>query len=52
MSLFGEDTSEDGHEHQYSPEIEHAWMTGTPHRRCMVEGCRYISLDLSDDEDD
>lgn len=35
----------------------HAWgdvdiapMTGNPHRKCTVEGCRFVSLDLSDDE--
>lgn len=51
MSIFGKDTSDDGHEHKYSKEIEFSWMTGTPHRKCEIEGCRFISLDLTDEED-
>lgn len=37
------------HEHQWGP-VEHAHMTGNPHRKCQVEGCGFVSLDLHDDE--
>ncbi len=39
------------HEHEWGA-VEHAWMTGTPHRKCTVEGCKFVSfvsLDLDDD---
>lgn len=39
------------HDHQWGP-IEHARMTGNPHRKCVLDGCRTITLDLYDDEDD
>ncbi len=39
------------HEHIYGP-VERAWITGNPHRKCLVDGCRFVSLDLSDDDDD
>jgi len=37
------------HEHQWGP-VEIARMTGNPHRKCT--GCRFISLDIDDEEDD
>lgn len=37
------------HEHVWGP-IEHAHFTGEPHRKCQVEGCRFISLDLDEEE--
>lgn len=36
------------HEHDWGP-IEHARFTGEPHRKCQVEGCRWISLDFDDE---
>lgn len=39
------------HDHSWGP-VEHAFFTGNPHRKCTVEGCRHITLDLSDDEDE
>lgn len=37
------------HDHQWGP-VEHAFFTGNPHRKCKVDGCRFVSLDLHDDE--
>lgn len=37
------------HEHKWGP-VEWANLTGNPHRKCQVEGCRFVSLDLSDDD--
>jgi hypothetical protein len=39
------------HEHEWGP-VEHGWFTGEPHRKCQVEGCRMVSLDLDDEEGD
>jgi hypothetical protein len=39
------------HEHIWSAEVEHGYLTGNPHRHCTVEGCKHITLDLSDDAD-
>lgn len=39
------------HDHVWGP-VEHAFMTGNPHRKCTVEGCRHITLDLHDDDFD
>jgi hypothetical protein len=36
------------HEHIWG-EVEESRMTGTPHRKCQVEGCKVVSLDLDDD---
>lgn len=44
-------TGEGPHEHAWGP-VEHARMTGNPHRKCTVPGCRFVSLDLYDDDDD
>jgi hypothetical protein len=38
------------HKHIWGP-VETARMTGNPHRKCTVEDCREVTLDLSDDED-
>lgn len=38
------------HEHQWG-EVENAFITGNPHRKCQVPGCKSITLDLIDDED-
>lgn len=38
------------HDHVWG-EVESSRLAGTPHRKCVVEGCRDITLDLSDDED-
>lgn len=38
-----------GHKHVWGP-VERARMTGNPHRKCQVDGCREITLDLSDEE--
>jgi hypothetical protein len=37
------------HEHEWGP-MEHARFTGNPHRKCQIEGCRFVSLDFDDDE--
>lgn len=37
------------HEHEWG-EIERARFTGEPHRKCEVEDCRMVSLDLDDEE--
>lgn len=37
------------HEHQFGP-VERSHLAGTLHRKCYVAGCRFISLDLDDDE--
>lgn len=39
-----------GHEHQWGP-VEIARFTGNPHRKCQVSGCKYVSLDLDEDDD-
>lgn len=38
------------HEHVWG-DMQHGWLTGTPSRPCTVEDCRFITLDLNDDED-
>lgn len=38
------------HEHEWGP-IERAHFTDEPHRKCQVEGCRMVSLDLDDEEE-
>lgn len=43
----GEDGDEE-HEHQWGP-VERAHMTGNPHRKCQVPGCKQITLDLEDE---
>lgn len=49
----GERMGEREHEHKWGP-VEYARFTGNPHRRCTVEGCRFVSLDIdeSDGEQD
>jgi len=42
-------STETDHEHDFGP-MEIAPMTGNPHRKCQVEGCRVVSLDFDDDE--
>lgn len=37
------------HEHVWGP-VEHAHMTGNPHRKCQVEYCHFVTLDLYDDD--
>lgn len=37
------------HAHQWGA-VEVARFTGTPHRKCTTDGCRYVSLDLSDED--
>jgi hypothetical protein len=39
------------HKHVWG-EVETARMTGNPHRKCTVSGCKHISLDLDDEPDD
>lgn len=39
------------HEHVWG-EIHLAHFTGNPHRKCIVEGCHFITLDLKDDDDE
>lgn len=39
------------HEHIWGP-VEYSHFTGTPHRKCQADDCRFISLDLEDDEDE
>jgi hypothetical protein len=38
------------HDHDFGP-MEIAPFTGNPHRKCQLEGCRFVSLDFDDDED-
>ena len=37
------------HEHQWGP-VEESRITGTPHRKCLVTGCKQITLDLIDED--
>ena len=37
------------HDHAYGP-VTAARLTGNPHRRCTVAGCRWVTLDLDDDD--
>lgn len=37
------------HDHVYGP-VELSRYTGNPHRKCQVDGCSFISLDLEDGE--
>ncbi len=39
------------YEHDWGP-VEHARLTGNPHRKCQIGGCRVINLDLDDEDDD
>ncbi len=39
------------HEHVYGP-VELSRFTGNPHRKCTVPGCKFITLDLTDEDDD
>lgn len=36
-------------EHQWGP-VEYSRMTGNPHRKCQVPGCKEVTLDLDGDE--
>lgn len=38
------------HEHIWGP-VEVSRFAGNPHRKCQVDGCRFVSLDLEDEED-
>lgn len=40
------------HDHVWEQTVRHALLTGNPHRKCTVGGCRFVTLDLSDDEDE
>jgi hypothetical protein len=40
----------DDHEHKWG-EIEYSRLAGTPHRKCQVTFCKYISLDLGEEEE-
>jgi hypothetical protein len=35
----------DEHEHEWEPTFRLSRMAGTPHRRCTVTGCLFITLD-------
>lgn len=37
------------HECQWGP-VEQSRFAGTPHRKCQVEDCRMVSLDLEGDD--
>jgi allantoicase len=39
------------HEHVWGPVVDTAVFTGNPHRKCQVEDCRFITLDLTDEDD-
>lgn len=39
------------HEHEWGP-VELSWITKNPHRKCQVDGCKFITLDLTDEEDE
>jgi len=39
------------HEHSWGP-VTLARLTGNPHRRCEDPECDFITLDLTDDEDE
>lgn len=45
------EVDDDSHDHEWG-DVEVSHFTGTPHRKCQVVGCRHVTLDLSDDEDD
>ncbi len=38
----------DNHGHEFG-EVETSRLTGSPHRKCQIAGCKQISLDLDDD---
>ena len=48
LSTHGCKESEMDHDHEWG-QIEYAHFTGNPHRKCQIEGCHYVSLDLYDD---
>jgi len=33
------------HIHTWEAKWSYGFLTGTPYRRCIVEGCRFITLD-------
>lgn len=39
------------HEHVWAKKLQHGAFTGEPSRKCTVKGCRWITLDLKDEED-
>jgi hypothetical protein len=39
------------HEHKWGP-VERSRLAGTPHRGCVVPGCRFVTLDLTDEGED
>lgn len=43
-------TDTDDHIHIWEREVRNSHMAGTPHRVCLVPGCRSISLDLEDED--
>lgn len=53
LDLIARNMMEDAIEHEHKwGEVERATFTGNPHRKCQIEDCRVITLDLSDEEDD
>lgn len=45
-----EDNRDHEHEHDWGP-IEYSRFSGNPHRACQIEGCRFITLDLDDENE-
>lgn len=33
------------HDHDWEPQFRFSRLAGTPHRRCTIEGCTWITLD-------
>lgn len=44
------DMTVDTHIHEWKDEVEISRFAGNPHRKCKVDGCHFITLDIADDE--
>ena len=40
------------HEHEFSNTIHHGYLTGEPSRECTTIGCKVVSLDFDEYEDE
>lgn len=45
-----DDGDDGGHEHEWGP-VQRSLLSGNPHRKCQVPYCRFITLDLADDDE-
>ena len=49
MEILVDYDIDDDIKHEWG-EVEYGYITGNPHRKCKVDGCSQITLDLDDDD--